>query len=116
MISKIAQKRKNLNSSARRTRVVCFHEKEAFKNVNFGSKIELKHGPNFHNDHNVIEVYADGVFIGHVIHQKRKGDEMANILNNDEIIHLVQPNMVVNIVTILDNQLLIDIPINQRRR
>ena len=77
MISKIAQKRKNLNSSARRTRVVCFHEKEAFKNVNFGSKIELKHGPNFHNDHNVIEVYADGVFIGHVIHKKRKGDEIA---------------------------------------
>ena len=116
MHTKLIDRRKNENASARRTRVVCFYNKETFNKITYGSKITVKHGADFHNDHHVIDVFTNGEFVGHVIHRKKKGDKLCNVCNNDEIIHLIKDDMVVNLVEIRDYQLLIDIPIKHKWR
>lgn len=110
MSRRIINQNKNENAAAERTRVVCYGHKEAYKNVNYGSCITLAHGPDFGNDHNVIDVFADGTMIGHVIHAKHPGDHVCNIKNNDEVIDLIHDGMIVNLVLKRANQLLIDIP------
>ena len=110
----LIEKRKNENRSVRRTRVICYYNKDVYDKITFGSKITVRHGEDFHNDHNVIDVFANGEFVGHVIHRKNKADKLANICNNDEVINLIEDDMVVNLVNVVDYQLLIDIPISRR--
>ena len=110
MISKkLVNKIKNQNAAARRTRAVCFGHKKEFDDINFGSHITLAHGPDYKDDHNVINVFADGILIGNIIHKKRKADKMANIQNNDEIINMIKDGMTVNLVKVQDYQLILDI-------
>ena len=111
---RLVKRIKNQNAAARRTRAVCFGHKKEFKNINFGSCITLAHGPNYKDDHNVINVFADGVLVGNIIHKKRKGDKLANILNNDEIINMIKDGMTVNLVSVKDYQLILDIPSNRK--
>lgn len=110
MNMKLINKVKNENAAVERTRVVCFGHKKEYKNINFGSYMTIRHGPNYKNDHNVIEVLADGVVVGNVIHKKLKPDVICNIRNNDELINMVTDGMTVNLVTKRDYQLIIDIP------
>lgn len=110
MNQKIIRRTKNENAAVERTRVVCFGNKAEYNNVNFGSCITVAHGPNYKDDHNVIDVFADGIMVGHVIHKKIPGDRVCNIKNNDELIDLITDGMVVNLVLKRANQLLIDIP------
>lgn len=110
---KLVNKIKNQNAAARRTRAVCFGYKKAFHNINFGSEITLAHGPDYKDDHNVINVFADGILVGNIIHKKLKGDKLANILNNDEIINMVKDGMTVNLVSVKNYQLILDIPSNR---
>lgn len=111
----LIQKRKNENRSVRRTRVVCYYNKDVYNKITFGSKITVRHGEDFRDDHNVIDVFADGEFVGHVIHKKNRCDKLANICNNDDVINLIEDDMVVNLVNVIDYQLTIDIPISRRK-
>lgn len=100
----------NENVSVERTRVVCYGYKAVARKVNFGSHITLQHGPDFGNDHNVIQVLADGVICGNVIHKKLLGDNIGNIKNNDEIIDIIEDGMTAFLVKKDGYQLIIDIP------
>lgn len=104
---------KNENAAVERVRVVCYGFKEASKKINFGSHITMRHGPNYKNDHNVIQVLADGIVIGNVIHKKLIGDKICNIKNNDEVINLIEDNMTVNLVLKRGYELIIDIPLKR---
>lgn len=110
MHPRFIKQNKNENAAVERTRVVCYGHKKESDNVTFGSKITLKHGPNYKNDHNVIQVLADGIVVGNVIHKKRPGDRICNIKNNDEIINMIVDNMTVNLVKKIKYEMLIDIP------
>ena len=112
---KLINKIKNQNAAAKRTRAVCYGYKKEFENINFGSEITLAHGPDYKDDHNVINVFADGVLVGNIIHKKLKGDKLANIYNNDEIINMIVDGMVVNLVKVKNYQLIIDIPSKIKR-
>ena len=109
----LVKKITNQNAAVERTRVVCYGYKDAYKNITFGSHLTLQHGPDYKDDHNVIDVYADGQQVGHVIHKKLVPDKKANIRNNDEIIDLIEDGMTVNLVLKRANQLIIDIPLKR---
>lgn len=105
-----AKKLINKNAAVERTRVVCYGYKEAAKQITFGSHITLRHGPNYHDDHNVIQVLADGIVCGNVIHKKVPGDRIAKIKNNDELIHLIEDGMTAYLVSKRNYEMIIDIP------
>lgn len=109
----IIEQAKNRNAAAERARVVCYGFKKAAKNITFGSHMTVRHGPDYKNDHNVIQVLADGVVIGNVIHKKVRGDHLCNIRNNDEIIDLIEDGMTVNLVLKRGYELFIDIPLKR---
>ena len=104
---------KNENAAAERVRVVCYGFKEAAKKITYGSHMTMRHGPDYKDDHNVIQVLADGVVIGNVIHKKLMGDKLCNIKNNDEIINLIEDGMTVNLVLKRGYELIIDIPLKR---
>lgn len=110
MNMKLINQIKNENVAVKRTRVVCYGYKNEYKDINFGSHMTVRHGPDYKNDHNVIQVLADGIVVGNVIHKKVKQDKICNIYNNDEIINLIEDGMTVNLVIKRGNQLIIDIP------
>ena len=105
-----AKKLINKNASVERTRVVCYGFKKESRNITFGSHITLQHGPDYKNDHNVIQVLADGIIVGNIIHKKIPGDIIAGIKNNDELIHLIEDGMTAYLVSKRNYEMIIDIP------
>ena len=113
MHKKLIERVKNENVAVARTRAVCFGFKKAAKNITFGSHMTVRHGPDYKDDHNVIQVLADGVVVGNIIHKKDRGDRICNIRNNDEIIDIIEDGMTVNLVLQRGYHLLIDIPLKR---
>lgn len=113
MRNKLIQQAKNENAAVERVRVVCYGFKKDARNITYGSHLTMQHGPDYKDDHNVIQVLADGNVIGNVIHRKVRGDHICNIKNNDEIIDLIEDGMTVNLVLKRGWELFVDIPLKR---